>query len=276
MSKFRIRSSLHTLAGFGASLLCLLAAGSALAQDATPAAREPLREERSFRLPAGRQIDVENRYGSVFVRFGGYEHQFDLQTTQQQPEGAPAIEVESAAHDGVFKVVVRMPAGASLAEGQRMDLVLYVPQAHSLRVVTTFGGIESRGVKSDIDLQSESGDITARGTAGRLRLHSDDGNLQAAIDGAARAGEQRLSTRTGNIALGVTDALDADIRMRSSGLLTTDYSLEIAHRDGEEPNKDAQLAVGKPAQGEQRATIVLESRAGAIQLLRRAVFVETP
>lgn len=275
MSNACIRPLLHAALCLG---LCLPAARPVAAQEAAspPAMREPIREERSFRLPAGRAIDVENRYGSVFVRFGGYEHQFDLQVTRQQPDGAPPVEVASGARDGTFAVNVRLPAGASLAEGQRVDLVLYVPEAHPLRVVTAFGGIESRGVKSDIDLRSESGDISVRGTAGRLLLHSDDGNLQASIEGAARAGEQRLSTRTGSITLGVSDALDANVRLASSGLITTDYSLQIEHRDGQEPNKAARLSIGTPADGERAATVSVDSLAGAIQLLRRAVFVDAP
>lgn len=277
MSTFRNRALFQFALTLGACLFSPVFATSAVAQDdAPPAMREPLREERSVRLPAGRAIEVDNRYGSVFVRFGGYEHQFDLQVTRQQPDGAPAVDVAAGMRDGVYAVSVRLPAGAALADGQRVDLVLYVPEAHPLRVSTSFGGIESRGAKSDLDLRSESGDISVRGTAGRLQLHSDDGNLQASIEGAARAGEQRLSTRTGNISLGVSDALNADVRMSSSGLLTTDYSLDIAHRDGEEPNKIGRLTVGTPAVGAQAASISLESLAGAIQLLRRAVYVDAP
>ena len=46
-----------------------------------------------------------------------------------------------------------------LVRGQRFDLVVYVPQQHAVQARTIDGGIDSRGLKSDLDLRTDSGAV---------------------------------------------------------------------------------------------------------------------
>ncbi len=251
----------------------LLAAGSA--QEQMPTMREPLRRDDSFKLPAGQAIQVENVYGSVYLRFGGYEDQLDIRSTVQQPEGAAAIDFQPAARDGSFVAAPHLPAGVALADGQRIDLVLYVPKGHPVTVRSVFGVVESRGLKSDIDLATETGDIAVRGTDGTVQARTGEGRIEVTFEGTARPGSmQRLSSRTGNIAVIVSDKLDAEVRLSTSQLFSTDYSLTIEHLDGKEPNKIATAVVGTPKSGKEKAQVVLESLVSEIRLQRRGVFVD--
>ncbi len=251
----------------------LLAAGSA--QEQMPTMREPLRRDDSFKLPAGQAIQVDNVYGSVYLRFGGYEDQLDIRSTVQQPEGAAAIDFQPAARDGSFVAAPHLPAGVALAEGQRIDLVLYVPKGHPVTVRSVFGVVESRGLKSDIDLATETGDIAVRGTEGTVQARTGEGRIEVTFEGTARPGSrQRLSSRTGNIAVIVSDKLDAEVRLSTSQLFSTDYSLTIEHLDGKEPNKIATAVVGTPKSGKEKAQVVLESLVSEIRLQRRGVFVD--
>lgn len=252
------------------------AAQSQAAEQAPFEMQEPVREDLSFTLPAGMPIEVDNPYGSVFIRFGGYEHQFDLHVTKQQPAGAPEIALRPERSDGRMLVAPRIAGAAGLAEGQRVDVVLYVPQHHALSVRTGSGNIESRGLKSDLRLRSAEGDIAVRGTEGNIDIETAEGSIEAALgDGAQPGSIQRLATRTGNIVVGVSDKLNAEVRMSTSAQFATDYSLQIEHRDGEEPNKAATAVIGAPGEGKQRAVVVVESKIGEIRVLRRAVYVDS-
>lgn len=250
-------------------------ADQAIDQAVTPTMDEPERQDLSLTLPKGQPIDVVNPYGSVFLRFGGYEHQLDIRATVQQPKGAAKFSFAPAARAGRFVVAPALPAGIERAQAQRFDLVLYVPEHHPVSVRTTDGGIESRGLKSDVDFKSQTGNISARGTEGALQAESAEGRVRIMFTGAAPAGsKQRLATRTGDIVVGATDALDAEVLMSTSGTLTTDYSVSIEHRDREEPSKRARAMVGAQRTGKDNAVVSVESLRGNLQLWRRAVFLE--
>ncbi|NOT86986.1 MAG: hypothetical protein HOP03_02260 [Lysobacter sp.] len=237
---------------------------------------EPLRRDDSFKLPAGQAIQVDNAYGSVYLRFGGYEDQLDIRSTVQQPDGAATIVFTPAAREGRFEVAPKLPDGIALAQGQRIDLVLYVPKDHPLTVRTGFGSIESRGLKSDIDLGTDTGDIAVRGTEGTVQARTGEGKIEVSLsDSSARPGSvQRMTSRTGNVAIIVSDKIDVEATLSTSNQFATDYSLTIVHHDGKEPNKVATAVIGKPKSGKDRAQVVLESLVGEVRVIRKGVFVD--
>jgi hypothetical protein len=270
----------------GVAGACATLAGApamASAQDAATAAQqsveqeipEPIRMDIGYKLKEGQPIEVDNPYGSVYMRFGGYEHQFDLHITLQQPEGAAKFALEPQSRDGRFAISPRLPDGVALAEGQRIDLVLYVPKGHAAKIRTTTGMIESRGLKSDIDMASESGEIAVRGTDGTVQAQTLDGKIEVTLEDGARAGSiQRLASRTGEVIVHVSDKLNVEARMSTSEMIATDYSLTIEHLDGQEPNKRAVALVGVPGQGKDKAVLELESLGGEVRLHRKGVFVD--
>jgi hypothetical protein len=245
------------------------------AQQEVQTMQEPRRRDDSFKLPEGQAIQVNNPYGSVYLRFGGYEHQLDIRSTVQQPDGAASITFLPAVRDGRFDVAPQLPEGVVLAEGQRIDLVLYVPKAHAVTVRTVAGVIESRGVKSDIDLATDSGEIAVRGTDGTVQARTGDGRIEVTLEDRARPGSvQRLTSRTGGVTVNVSDKLNAEVRLSTSQQFSTDYSLAVEYRDGQEPNKVATAVVGAPKSGKDKAQLVLESLVSEIRLQRKGVFVD--
>ncbi|MCC6562251.1 MAG: hypothetical protein IT478_12900, partial [Xanthomonadales bacterium] len=237
---------------------------------------EPIRQDLEFKLEAGQPVHIDNPYGGVFLRFGGYEHELGLHTTLQQPAQAPVIRLEPRSIDGRFEIAPRLPEGDALAAGQRFDLVAYIPQRHAVTVRTLAGSIESRGVQSDIALRSDSGDLAVRGNEGLVQAETGAGSIEAAFAGVAIAGSrQRLATTTGTIIVGVTDALAAEVRLATSAPFTTDYSLDVVHHAGAEPNKSAQARIGK-VDAAAPAVLELHSLRGDIRLLRRAVYIDVP
>ncbi len=236
---------------------------------------EPIRQDQGFKLAKGAAISVVNPYGSVFMRFGGYEDQLDIRSTIQQPEGAAKFTFAPAMRDGRFVVAPSLPAGAQLAEGQRIDLVLYVPQGHPLSVDAAIGDIECRGLRSDIELKAGPGRIQVIGTQGTVQAQTDDGRIEVTLQDGAREGSvQRFISRTGSVTLNVSDKLDAEVQMSTSHQIATDYSLTVRHLDGQEPNKTASAVVGEPKPGERRARIEMRSLVNEVRLQRRGVFID--
>ncbi|WP_167285194.1 DUF4097 family beta strand repeat-containing protein [Marilutibacter alkalisoli] len=125
---------------------------------------------------------------------------------------------------------------------------------------------------SDMDLVSTAGNIAARGTVGTIQAETGEGSIEISFADTAPAGSrQRLATRTGSIVVGVTDQLDARVRMATSAMFSSDYSIQVERHDGEEPNKTAHAVIGTP-----NADVLLESRRGEIRLQRRVVYRPTP
>lgn len=233
----------------------------------SPAALAPERRDFSATLADGQAVAIDNPYGDVRLRFGGYAHALEIHAVLQQPAKAAPIALQPQAETKRYVFAPRLPEGAVLAEGQRVDLVAFVPSGHAVSARTERGLIESRGVRGDVDLDSVSGDIAIRGTQGRVRAQTGDGAIEASFDAAPKASQQRLATRTGNIVLAVDDRLDAALELATSGVFATEFSLDVERLAGQEPNKRAHTLVG-----EDEARIALESRRGEIRLLRRSAF----
>ena len=229
------------------------------------------RRDLSNTVPAGQPISIDNPYGDVRLRFGGYEHAVDIHATFQQPAGAALIMLEPRSENGRHLIAPRLPPGVVLAAGQRIDLVVYVPEKHGVSVRTERGLIEGRGLKSDLELRSVDGDIILRGTDGAVQAETAAGAIEAALLPSKPGWSQRLATSTGNILIGASDKLDANLLMSTSGVFATEFSLVVSRRPGEEPNKQARTTIG-----DGNSELLVESRRGEIKLLRRAEYNEVP
>ena len=242
---------------------------SARAEPRGPAAAipQPDRKEFTATLVEGQAVAVDNPYGDVRLRFGGFAQTIEVDAVVQTPAGAPAIALQPVADSGRYLVAPRIPEGAILASGQRVDLVVFVPLGHAVAVHTEHGLIESHGIRGDVDLRSTAGDIAVRGTQGRVQAQTGSGSIEASLNAAPPKSQQRLTTTTGNIVLGVSDKLDAELELATSGVFATEYSLQVTPQQGQEPNKRARGVIG-----EATARINVDSRRGEIRLLRRAEF----
>jgi hypothetical protein len=232
-----------------------------------PAAAIPQPERREFKatLVEGQAVAIDNPYGDVRLRFGGFAQGIEVEAVMQAPAGAPVMALQPVTDNGRYLVAPRIPAGAIVASGQRVDIVVFVPLGHAVAVRTERGLIESHGIRGDIDLRSTAGDIAVRGTQGCVQAQTGAGSIEASLNSAPPKSNQRLKTTTGNIVLGVSDKLDAELDLATSGVFATEYSLQIMPLQGQEPNKRARSVIGAAT-----ARINVDSRRGEIRLLRRA------
>jgi hypothetical protein len=229
-----------------------------------------LRSDITAVLPRGQAVTLDNPYGDVLVRFGGFEHRIEAHLVLQEPQGVAHIELKPESRDAErrYRLAARLPKGATLREGQRLDLSVLLPEGHSLRVRTEHGTISVHGVREDVDLASTDGNIELRGIKGAIQAQTGgNGAIEASLATAPRDSTQRLATGTGDIRVGVDDRLDAELTMATANQFATDFSLTVTRKPGEERNKLAQTVIG-----ENHAKVAVESVRGEIRLLRRSKF----
>lgn len=227
------------------------------------------RVEFTAALAAHQPVLIDNPYGDIRLRFGGYDPLIEIHGVRQQPEHAAPMRFQPGAEDGVFTIAPRLPDGELLAPGQRIDLVVFVPAGHPVQARTEQGLIEARGIRADIELISVGGNIAVRGITGSIQARTGGaGAVEAALEAAPPGSTQQFETRTGALVLAVGDDLDARVHMATSAPFATEYSLDVSHRPGQEPNKEGLAVIGEP-----RADVRLESRRGEIRLLRRGQYV---
>jgi hypothetical protein len=90
---------------------------------------------------------------------------------------------------------------------------------------TVSGGIEARHLDGQLTFHSVSGDLTlAAGTVGRLDARTVSGAVTADVE-LAHAGDMRVSTLSGEVAIRLPAQTGAQVDLKStSGLVRTDFS----------------------------------------------------
>ena len=211
-------------------------------------------------------IRIDNPYGDVRIRFGGYESTLEWRTVAQNAAATHKIAVSGDSQTN-FVVSARLPEGIALAPDQRIEITAYVPQGHDLEILTEHGLIEVRGVQANVRARSATGNIAFRGIVGLIDVETGGGNIEGQINPAAAGSRQRVSATTGNIVLGLVEGLNATLDMATSGVFATEFSVDIVPQPGQEPNKTARAVIGKP-----ESNIEVVSKRGEIRLLRRLEF----
>lgn len=211
-------------------------------------------------------IRIDNPYGDVRIRFGGYESTLEWRTVAQNAAATHKIAV-SGDNQSSYVVSARLPEGIAVAPDQRIEITAYVPKGHDLEILTEHGLIEVRGVQANVRARSATGNISFRGIVGLIDVETGGGNIEGQIDPAAAGTRQHVGTTTGNIVLGLVDGMNATLDLATSGVFATEFSVDIVPQPGQEPNKTARAVIGKP-----ESNIEVVSKRGEIRLLRRLEF----
>ena len=224
------------------------------------------RSDSTHLLAPKQVVRIDNPFGDVRIRFGGYESQLEWRGVAQNSGSEHKLSAIGSATEA-FEIAVRLPAGTTVIPGQRLDLTAYVPEGHDLQINTEQGLIEVRGLHANVYARSRSGDISFRGIRGLVDVETGGGNIEGQLNKAPAGSQQRVATQTGTIILGLVDELNAALTLATSGVFATDFSIHIDPQPGQEPNKTARAEIGKP-----EANIEVVSKRGEIRLLRRLGF----
>ncbi len=246
-------------------------------------APEPTRTSIKEILPAGLALKISNDFGEVRLRFGGFEHAMEVTAVAQSPIGQAMPGVAFDAKSGLISTF--LPPESATVLGQRIDIVVFVPEKHDVQVSTLRGMVEIRSLRSAVTVRSDSGNIAARGVLAALDLQTGSGSIDVAMNDALLNVPQRLNTRTGVITASFGPAQVAELALSTSALIATEFSVEITEKPGEEPNKTGVVRLAGIAKGaaantqdllaaQQKNRIELSSKRGELRLYRRQAYLE--
>jgi hypothetical protein len=252
-------------------VLALLTATGADASDRTVVGSGAMEQDSWSGPTGGLPIRVVNPFGDIRLRHGEADQQLEVAAVLQQlaVDGArlsldvdvsgDAVEVSIIRYDYQGNPVTEVPRG-DLA---RADLAVMVPDGGTVQAETTAGLLECRGVRADLDLRTDRGTIQAAGNRGAITAHSNSGAMEITLEPGATRAAQTLTSDTGEIVVLTPPSNDIDVTMTTSGSFTTDFSLEVEHRDGTEPDKIATATIGEGG-----AALNMSSRRGDLTLHR--------
>jgi hypothetical protein len=263
MIKEEFRGTLGGAALCASLMLSLAAASSAVAQKAEDSwEKETL--QKFAAIDAGGTVRVDNPFGNVYARFGGYENEVEiLATIQRLDPNKPELKVDISRAGAGLEVAVK-PGKEGVAETpDRVDLVLFVPENATLDVTTEDDLIEAKGLRGELIALSEKGDIHFRSIKGRVSAESSRGRISAMLEKGVTTEPQEFSTITGDIEVYIWEDADMSVDIKTSGEISTDFSMKIEHHRFEEPGKHAEAVVGKGG-----PKLSLYSKRGRVKLLR--------
>lgn len=227
------------------------------------------RNEVRHEVAEHRAVTVRNPWGNVVVRPGDEEELLVLSLAQRHRDD-PRVSAVTFGEEG-DSVVVRVeypeiaiaePVGEW--ERRRVDLTVLVPPESSLTVVTEDDDIEVKGVHGPFSATSVRGAIRAL-VGGRVEASTEHGELAVHFLNTAWSGPSRLTTRTGPITAELPAGGAARVSFRTSGSLTTDYSVTI------DRDPASGLKTGTAAVGEGGPVLAIESDRGPVTLMASPV-----
>ena len=256
-----------------ASLIAVCALGVPLrAQEPSLEDWQLARHEWTGEIADGRGVEIVNVYGDVRVR-GGAEREIYLLANYQHHEDdprRPVFAVDERAGRMLLEIrypEVEVPEVAEIPDSwrkRRVDITVFVPAAADTKVTTTAGLAEVRGLRGQVVVSTEKGDIRVR-IAGSLVAKTVHGEVLAQFRRTDWQTPSRIETLTGDMRVELPRGGEADVRIATRGEITTDYSLEIRRSEG------SQLKQGVARIGEAGGKLVLESNRGAIKLIESLV-----
>ncbi|RLE17386.1 MAG: hypothetical protein DRJ65_22850 [Acidobacteria bacterium] len=234
----------------------------------------------SWKGPIGEAgvLRVENPFGDVRLRHGGDTGEVEVAAVMQQlRQDGIHLETQAFESDGalVVTVVWASKPGVEAPERpeddrSRADLAVLVPRGSKIVVDAPNGLVETRGVHGDADLQTSTGDIRIHKHFGAVSASSETGSIQAVLLTGETDKAQVFQSVTGSIEIWVNANAKHQAVVTTSGSITTDFTMEISHRDNEEPDK-----IGKAVLGDGGPELRLISRRGSLALRRVAIARKT-
>jgi hypothetical protein len=247
----------------------LVAADAAVEQPAA-GAQDPVRWDWKGTLGTDRRLVIQNDFGDIRARFGGYTDDVEVHAViQNLTPGSKELRVEAEATGEGLLIRVAPSQGAPPPEhrpgrSNRADVVAMVPKGARLVARTKEGAIELKGLWSTVLAETDSGDITIRQAGGTANTLNRYGATMVTLCSQPPGTVQAFESLTGDISVVLPPRADFAIRASTSGEITTDVSVEILHHPREEPSKVATAKVGSGA-----STLTLGSKRGGLRILQR-------
>ena len=238
--------------------LTLITAVAALCAVASPARAGTPINERAAADPSG-AVEISNVAGTV--RVTGWDRN-EVEVTGELGEGAERLDF--AVVDKVTRVKVILPDRSHNVEDT--DLVVRIPSASRLAVITVSADIEVQDVNGAQRLQTVSADIRTQAAADDVECKSVSGDV--AVNGTGKkalvtittvsgdavalkvAGEVNANTVSGNLTLGLGETTRSRLRSTSGDLTMASVLAADSRLDIESISGDVRLELRGPVNAE--------------------------
>ena len=215
-------------------------------------------------VKTGDVIEVRNPFGDVRAR-GTPEQAVGISAmVQKNVKDSHRLDFKITQDPGRLLIEVVYPGDLSetVREGgkRRADVTVYVPFGSPYSVRIFAGLIEAKGLKSDVDFESDKGKIFLR-LAGHVRLKTRQADTVAYLLDTAFVKPASFENQVGSTTVYLPSNASLAVTATTSGELTTDYSIDVERAPG------AWLKKAKAVIGGGEHGLTLDSKNGPIKIL---------
>ena len=136
---------------------------------------------------------------------------------------------------------------------RRIDIGVQMPKGLDLVVRTGSGRIEVEGVEGTVELSTETGDVFAEIERGGFQASSQQGAIRAKVMSTRSDQPVVMRSVNGSLWVQLLEGASAQVRVESSNLIATDYTMEIDRESGRRFKR------GRATVGEGRRMITLST-----------------
>lgn len=211
-----------------------------------------------------KSIVVNNQYGDVRLRYGGDKDVLEYVAVLQHLESDGQLYIEKNETKNVLYISTgRKDKSESikLKDNARIDITIFVPKNKTINVQTANGKVDSKGLKSDLMVRSEQGNITVRKHSGLLNTINNTGDTVIVLKNRDYEKTQKFESVYGKIKLTISNKSNLLVKMSTSSNIISDFSLEMSKHNYSEPNKTAVIKNNKAS-----SNVVMYSKRGDLAL----------
>jgi DUF4097 and DUF4098 domain-containing protein YvlB len=201
--------------------------------------------QRTYTLAPGGNISIKNVSGNVSVT--GYEGSVVTVAAYKEGRDRDRVEVEDRSTPNAISLAARYPEHCNCDASLRFEV--RVPRASNynfnkistasgdlsangvtgtLRLTTASGNVTVENVSGSIEASSASGNVHVREAAGSVSASSASGDVEAELTRLEGTDEMRFSSASGDVHVRVPSSLAAAVSLSTAtGTVETDFPLEV-------------------------------------------------
>ncbi len=234
------------------------------------------RTEQNHSLAGKDSLTITNPFGDVRVRTSIDDRLsvFAVIQRHEKDSNEPQLRFDTSDRAAILSVsypettTAFAPAVQASLTKRRVDIALFVPKTVALKIVTVDGLVQVKGHRGSVDAQTTSGDISIH-SWGTISTQTVSGSTQLVLRNASPAEPSSAQSRTGEINVLLMEEAALQVKMKTTGSITTDYSVEIDNFPGT-ARKEAVANIGEAS-----AFLELISGSGAITISRNFAMIQT-
>ena len=181
-------------------------------------------------------LKVSNPHGDVRLRPSGDDQVLVSAVIQRDQNDPMAQDIRiDRDEDDPERLVVeadwKLTAEGAAVENERMkkrriDLTVLVPAGGAVWISTDAGLIEAKGLENPVDVRTVSGEVRLSSSR-RVRALAERGEMNITFTGGGWLESSVLESTTGRITAWLSPEAEVTVRGETTGLITTDFSVEI-------------------------------------------------